>query len=58
MSINLVSDSLRIRMLPSYAMIGSERGNGYPGKGYVSEVHFTIIRIGSSWAVTSFSAVY
>ena len=35
-----------------------KRGNGYPANGYVSEVHFTIIRIGSSWAVTSFSAVY
>lgn len=35
-----------------------KRGNGYPANGYVSEVHFTVIRVGASWQVLSFSAVY
>lgn len=35
-----------------------ERGNGYPGDGYESEVHFSITKAGSSWQVKSFSAVY
>ena len=35
-----------------------KRGNGYPASGYVSEVHFTVIRVGASWQVRSFSAVY
>jgi len=36
-----------------------KRGNGYPApNGYEAEVHFTVIQVGASWQVRSFSAVY
>ena len=36
-----------------------KRGNGYPAaNGYEAEVHFTVIHVGASWQVRSFSAVY
>ncbi len=35
-----------------------QRSNGYPDDGYEAEVHFSISKVGSSWQLASFSAVY